>query len=331
MGAPMTASILHPTQETLARAADILRMGGLVAMPTETVYGLACDGTNADAVAGLYEAKGRPRFNPLIAHVASQKIAEREALFSPLARRMAGHFWPGPLTLVLPVAQTGRVCDLARAGLDTIALRRPAHPVAQALLEKFGDPLVAPSANRSGHVSPTRADHVRADLADRVGMILDGGPCERGLESTIVSCAGDTPVLLRAGAIATAGLEAFLGQPLARLDTHAGINAPGQLKSHYAPRASLRLDAATAMSGEGYLGFGDHCPRNDNLSPTGDLAEAAANLFAMLRDLDLRYARIAVAPIPQTGLGEAINDRLARAAYRDEPASTPRTPPCPLC
>lgn len=317
MGAPMTARLLPPTHESLARAADILRMGGLVAMPTETVYGLACDGTNADAVAGLYEAKGRPRFNPLIAHVASQQIAEREAVFSPLARKTAAHFWPGPLTLVLPVAQTGKVCDLARAGLDTIALRRPAHPVAQALLEKFGDPLVAPSANRSGHVSPTTAEHVRTDLAGRVAMILDGGPCERGLESTIVSFVGDTPVLLRAGAIATADLEAFLGQPLARLDKNAGINAPGQLKSHYAPRASLRLNAATAMSGEGYLGFGDHCPRNDNLSPTGDLAEAAANLFAMLRDLDMRYERIAVAPIPQTGLGEAINDRLARAAHRD--------------
>ena len=313
----MIARVLPPTQETIARAADILRMGGLVAMPTETVYGLACDGTNADAVAGLYEAKGRPRFNPLIAHVASQQIAEREAVFSPLARKTAEHFWPGPLTLVLPVAKTGKVCDLARAGLDTIALRRPAHPVAQALLEKFGDPLVAPSANRSGHVSPTTAEHVRADLAGRVGLILDGGPCERGLESTIVSFVGDTPVLLRAGAIATADLEAFLGQPLARLDTNAGINAPGQLKSHYAPRASLRLNAATPMSGEGFLGFGDHCPRRDNLSPTGNLAEAAANLFAMLRDLDFRYERIAVAPIPQTGLGEAINDRLTRAAHRD--------------
>lgn len=313
----MTARVLPPTPESLARAADILRIGGLVAMPTETVYGLACDGTNADAVACLYEAKGRPSFNPLIAHVASQAMAEREAVFSPLARKTAEHFWPGPLTLVLPVAKTGKVCDLARAGLDTIALRRPAHPVAQALLDTFNDPLVAPSANRSGHVSPTTAEHVRTDLADRIGMILDGGPCARGLESTILSFVGDAPVLLRAGAIATADLEAFLGHALARLDTNAGINAPGQLKSHYAPRASLRLNAATPMSGEGYLGFGDHCPRADNLSPTGDLAEAATNLFAMLRDLDYRYERIAVAPIPQTGLGEAINDRLARAAHRD--------------
>ena len=313
----MTATIVPPTPDILARAADILRIGGLVAMPTETVYGLACDAANPDAVAGLYEAKGRPRFNPLIAHVASQAMAEREAVFTPLARKAAERFWPGPLTIVLPVAPTASVCDLARAGLDTVALRRPVHPVAQALLDAFGGPLVAPSANKSGHVSPTTPEHVRTDLANRIAMILDGGPCAIGIESTIVDFTGDTPVLLRAGALETAQLEKCLGVTLARPGDDTGITAPGQLKSHYAPRATLRLNAATPMSGEGYLGFGDHCPREGNLSPTGDLAEAAANLFAMLRALDDRYERIAVAPIPHTGLGEAINDRLERAAHRD--------------
>ena len=313
----MTATIVPPTPDILARAADILRIGGLVAMPTETVYGLACDAANPDAVAGLYEAKGRPRFNPLIAHVASQAMAEREAVFTPLARKAAESFWPGPLTIVLPVAPTASVCDLARAGLDTVALRRPVHPVAQALLDAFGGPLVAPSANKSGHVSPTTPAHVRTDLADRVSLILDGGPCAIGIESTIVDFTGNTPVLLRAGALETEELENCLGVALARPDDRTGITAPGQLKSHYAPRAALRLNAATPMSGEGYLGFGDHCPREGNLSPKGDLAEAAANLFAMLRDLDMRYERIAVAPIPHTGLGEAINDRLERAAHRD--------------
>ena len=313
----MTARIVPPTQDILDRAADILRIGGLVAMPTETVYGLACDAANPDAVAGLYEAKGRPRFNPLIAHVASQAMAEREAVFTPLARKATERFWPGPLTIVLPVAPTASVCDLARAGLDTVALRRPVHPVAQALLDAFGGPLVAPSANKSGHVSPTTPEHVRTDLANRIAMILDGGPCAIGIESTIVDFTGDTPVLLRAGALETAQLEECLGVTLARPGDDTGITAPGQLKSHYAPRATLRLNAATPMSGEGYLGFGDHCPREGNLSPTGDLAEAAANLFAMLRALDDRYERIAVAPIPHTGLGEAINDRLERAAHRD--------------
>ena len=313
----MTATIVPPTPDILARAADILRIGGLVAMPTETVYGLACDAANPDAVAGLYEAKGRPRFNPLIAHVASQAMAEREAVFTPLARKAAECFWPGPLTIVLPAARTASVCDLARAGLDTVALRRPVHPVAQALLDAFGGPLVAPSANKSGHVSPTTPEHVRTDLADRIALILDGGPCAIGIESTIVDFTQDTPRLLRAGALETAELEECLGVTLARPDDSSGITAPGQLKSHYAPRATLRLNAATPMSGEGYLGFGDHCPREGNLSPKGDLAEAAANLFAMLRAFDARYERIAVAPIPHTGLGEAINDRLERAAHRN--------------
>ena len=313
----MFAPVLKPSTENIARAADCLRQGGLVAMPTETVYGLAADASNGEAVARLYEAKGRPRFNPLIAHVASLDMAAGEARFSPLAMRLAEHFWPGPLTLVLPVANTGRTCDLARAGLETIGLRRPDHAAAQALLDAFGGPLVAPSANRSGHVSPTTAAHVRADLGGRIDVILDGGPCARGIESTIVSLIDETPRLLRSGALPTDEIEAVLGLPLARRAPGADINAPGQLKSHYAPRAHLRLNAATAMSGEGFLGFGSHCPDADNLSPTGDLVEAAANLFAMLRALDARYERIAVAPIPQTGLGEAINDRLARAAHRD--------------
>ena len=313
----MTAPILDPTPAAIDRAVAALRAGSLVAMPTETVYGLAADASNGEAVAALYAAKGRPRFNPLIAHVAGLDMARREAVFSPLAEQLAARFWPGPLTLVLPLAGTARTSDLARAGLQTIALRCPAHTVARSLLNAFGGPLVAPSANRSGHVSATRAAHVRADLGEKIALILDGGPCARGIESTIISLADATPRLLRAGALARDEIEAVTGTPLVDRAAADAINAPGQLKSHYAPRAVLRLNAATAMAGEGYLGFGAHCPDADNLSPTGDLAEAAANLFAMLRDLDARFERIAVAPIPQTGLGEAINDRLARAAHRD--------------
>ncbi len=312
----MSASIVPVLPETVALAVEILSEGGLVAMPTETVYGLAADASNPDAVVRLYEAKGRPRFNPLIAHVSGLPMAMREAVFSPLAARLAQEFWPGPLTLVLPVIPGGTVCDLARSGLETIGLRCPSHMAASALITEFGRPVVAPSANRSGHVSPTRADHVAADLADRIDLILDGGPCEVGIESTILAVEGETVTLLRSGAVPANLLEAFIGKPLERA-SGSGITAPGMLKSHYAPKARLRLNVAEPESGEGYLGFGPGVREGLNLSPEGDLAEAATKLFAMLRALDARYDRIAVAPIPMDGLGEAINDRLARAAHRD--------------
>ncbi|KJS23901.1 MAG: translation factor Sua5 [Hyphomonadaceae bacterium BRH_c29] len=312
----MTA-IVPIQQGTLQLAAMHLRGGGLVAMPTETVYGLACNAANPDAVVRLYEAKGRPRFNPLIAHVASMEMAEQEAVFSPLAREIAAKFWPGPLTMVLPVASTGTVSDIARAGLDTIALRMPAHPGARALIETFGKPLVAPSANRSGHISPTTAQHVKEDLDGKVDLILDGGPCERGIESTIVSFVGEHPVLLRAGALETSVLNDALGGTLAVRGDEDGISAPGQLKSHYAPNARVRLDAEAPEPGEGWLAFGETPWPGLNLSETGDLREAAKTLFAALRTLDASHDRIAVAPVPNDGLGEAINDRLARAAHRD--------------
>ncbi len=286
-------------------------------MPTETVYGLACDAANGEAVARLYAAKGRPAFNPLIAHVPDLAMAEREGAFRPDARRLAEAFWPGPLTLVLPLAETHTVSPLARAGLASIGLRIPDHPVARALLEAFGRPLVAPSANPSGQVSPTEARHVMADLGERIDAVLDGGPCRAGIESSIVACLGERPALLRPGALARENIEAVLGAPLDGGDANqAAPSAPGQLARHYAPRARLRLNAGDAGQGEALLGFGT-AGGTLNLSPSGDLAEAAANLFTMLRALDETAERIAVSPIPMTGLGLAINDRLARAAKRD--------------
>lgn len=313
----MTARIVPPSEDTLQLAVQILRDGGLVAMPTETVYGLACDASNAEAVAKLYAAKGRPQFNPLIAHISSPDMAKREAVFSPVAGATASQFWPGPLTLVLPTTNAPTVCDLARSGLDTIAIRHPNHPVAHALIETFGGPLVAPSANKSGHISPTRAEHVLADLGEEIDLILDGGPCERGLESTIVSFVDEPALLLRAGSIDTQMIANFLEGKLHRRANSEAINAPGQLKSHYAPNASLRLNADAPLEGEAWLGFGPSPHRGLNLSPSGDLIEAASKLFAMMRALDQRFDKIAVAPIPQDGLGEAINDRLQRAAHRD--------------
>lgn len=312
----MSASVVPVLPDTVALAAEILSNGGLVAMPTETVYGLAADASSPEAVVALYEAKGRPRFNPLIAHVSGVQMAMREAVFSPLAAQLAMKFWPGPLTLVLPAIIGGTVCDLARSGLQTVGLRCPAHSAARALIEALGRPVVAPSANRSGHVSPTRADHVLTDLGDRIDLILDGGPCEVGIESTILAVEGDAVTLLRAGAIPSEALEAFIGQPLQRAGI-GDIAAPGMLKSHYAPKARVRLNAEAPMPGEGYLGFGPESRGGLNLSPSGDLAEAATKLFAMMRALDERFDRIAIAPIPMTGLGEAINDRLGRAAYRE--------------
>lgn len=308
----------------VAEAARCLGAGGLVAFPTETVYGLGAAATSGEAVARLYLAKGRPAFNPLIAHVPDLAAAREIARFSPLADQLAAAFWPGPLTLVLPRAAGCTVAELATAGLDTIAVRVPAHPVALDILRALGRPVVAPSANMSGHVSPTTADHVLADLNGRIDLIVDGGPTSVGVESTIVACLGQ-PMLLRTGGVTRAAIEAVLGQPLGEPD-HASDDeqplAPGMLTSHYAPRARVRLQATAVDPGEALLAFGDIAiPGVDkaacmmNLSASGDLVEAAANLFRCLRELDATGAkRIAVMPIPDEGLGEAINDRLRRAA-----------------
>jgi L-threonylcarbamoyladenylate synthase len=313
--------------EAIAEAAGSLAAGGLVAFPTETVYGLGADAGNGMAVARLYDAKGRPGFNPLIAHVADAAAARRLARFDVAAERLAAAFWPGPLTLVLPKADGCPVAELATAGLDTIAVRVPDHPVARALLTAFGRAIVAPSANRSGHVSPTTAQHVLADLRGRIDLILDGGATPVGIESTIVACIGE-PVLLRPGGTPRGEIERALGRPLAeRIAQAPGEEgqaplAPGLLASHYAPRTPMRLAARDVESGEALLAFGPSLPataqcavRVLNLSPRGDLIEAAANLFSHLRALDAAGARvIAVMPVPPTGLGEAINDRLTRAA-----------------
>ncbi|MHA7871523.1 MAG: L-threonylcarbamoyladenylate synthase [Hyphococcus sp.] len=344
MNQPLTAQIRN--------AADSIRRGGLVAMPTETVYGLAADATNDDAVAGIYEVKGRPQFNPLIVHVADAEMARRYVVFSPLAKTLSDAFWPGPLTLVLPRLQPSpraqatagispgedtqpvskasgshrhapkQLSLLVSAGLDTVAVRAPDHPVAQALLRAADRPLAAPSANRSGAVSPTTAQHVRESLGARVDMILDGGPCPVGVESTIVKIDGDDAVLLRPGGAARADIERIVGKglksPAAATDKP---EAPGMLASHYAPHARLRLNARRPRAGEAFLAFG---PAPDggavlNLSAAGNVREAAANLFAHLRALDALCAErglegIAAAPVPDEGLGEAVNDRLRRAA-----------------
>lgn len=307
--------------EAIKRAARLLRAGELVAFPTETVYGLGADARDGRAVARIFEAKGRPRFNPLIVHVTDLAEAERIALVGDAARALAQWFWPGPLTLVMRARPGSGISELATAGLDTIAVRVPSHPIALALLSASGLPIAAPSANISGHVSPTLAAHVAADLGDRVSLILDGGPCRHGLESTIVEASGDGIVLLRAGAVTAGEIEAASGRKLVRDSGDAGVrpSAPGQLESHYAPRARLRLDAARAEPGEALLAFGPRPAQHDgpmfNLSPAGDLLEAAASLFAALRELDRPdVTAIAVMAIPETGLGEAINDRLRRGA-----------------
>ena len=299
----------------ISAAAAALRRGGLVGMPTETVYGLAADATSGGAVAAIYAAKARPRFNPLIVHASSVEAAERLAVLSPAALALAGAFWPGPLTLVLPVAATGRVCELARAGLQTVALRMPGHPVALELIRAFGGPLAAPSANRSGYISPTTAQDVVAELGAESGFVLDGGPAQLGLESTIVAVLPGEPVrLLRPGGVSREALLTVVDELSALPAGH--IEAPGQLASHYAPRARLRMNAVAPEPGEAFLGFGPHHrDGSPNLSRSGDLTEAAANLFGMLRTLDASGAAgIAVAPVPAHGLGEAINDRLQRAA-----------------
>jgi L-threonylcarbamoyladenylate synthase len=312
------AVMLGVSDADLDRAAAVIRSGGLVAMPTETVYGLAADATNGLAVAAIYTAKGRPSFNPLICHVTGVAMAESCAEIPPLAHQLIARFWPGPLTLVLPRKATCPVASLATAGLDTIALRSPKHPAAIGLIARVGRPLAAPSANPSERLSPTTAQHVAESLASKIDIVLDGGPCAAGLESTIVMIAGDRAILLRPGALARAEIESVTG-PLDAPDAHAGVVAPGMMRRHYAPAARLRLDALTRGEDEAFLAFGEPpegVEASLNLSPRGDLAEAASNLFAMLHRLDSQHRAIAVAPIPHTGLGEGINDRLQRAAAR---------------
>lgn len=301
----------------IERAARLLRAGKLVAFPTETVYGLGADATSECAVAAVFAAKGRPHFNPLIVHVSGLEAAEALAGFDARARRIATQFWPGPLSLVLPRRDSSGLSLLASAGLDTVAIRVPAHPVAQQLLRAFGRPIAAPSANRSGRVSPTAAMHVAAELGEDIALILDAGRTPVGVESTVLDLTGAAPALLRPGGVTREALEALLG-PLAT-ETAGPTRSPGMLASHYAPALPLRLEAAEARPGEALLAFGPAAPPDFaeilSLSRSGDLAEAAANLFAMLRQLDRpRFTGIAVMPIPDKGLGRAINDRLRRAA-----------------
>ena len=315
----MAGRIVPATETGIAEAARLVRGGELAAFPTETVYGLGGDATDERAVARIFEAKGRPRFNPLIVHVPDLAAAERLALFDDRARAAARQFWPGPLTLVLKRRAESGLSLLASAGLDTVALRVPAHPVAQALLRAAGRPVAAPSANRSGRVSPTTAAHVAAELGDRTAVILDGGPTQIGLESAVLDLSGAAPILLRPGGVTLEELAARLG-PVAAVETDpAAPRSPGQLASHYAPALPLRLNATEARPGEALLAFGGgRAPGSAAamwLSRDGDLAEAAANLFAMLRALDQpEFSAIAVMPIPERGLGRAINDRLRRAA-----------------
>jgi L-threonylcarbamoyladenylate synthase len=310
----------------ISKAAAIIRAGRLVAMPTETVYGLAADATIDTAVARIFAAKGRPQFNPLIVHVTGADMAARYVEFPPVAERLAAAFWPGPLTLVLPRKADSAISLLASAGLDTIAVRAPNHKIAQALINAVGGPLAAPSANPSGAISPTCAQHVRDGLGDKVDMVLDGGPCVVGIESTIVKVEEDAVFLLRPGGVVREAIERVVGKPLSNPPHTDNPQAPGMLASHYAPRAPLRLNATAPKPGEAFLDFGktaEQGPNVLNLSSKGDITEAAANLFAYLRTLDALctehgLSRIAAAQIPMEGLGEAINDRLVRAAAPKE-------------
>ncbi|HKO73645.1 MAG TPA: L-threonylcarbamoyladenylate synthase [Bradyrhizobium sp.] len=323
MNVGLKTPILPADQAAVTAAARCLAAGGLVAFPTETVYGLGADATSAAAIARLYQAKGRPSFNPLIAHIRDGDGAAQIARFDAAAMALAEAFWPGPLTLVLPKSENCTIADLATAGLETVAIRVPAHPVAREILRAFGGPVVAPSANLSGHVSPTTAAHVQSDLADRIDLIVDGGPVEVGVESTIIACF-EQPMLLRPGGVPRAEIERVLGRALAQAP-HTNRSqplAPGMLASHYAPRTKVRLDAESVENGEALLAFGSGAIPGANaanvvmnLSMRGDLNEAAANLFGHLRALDANGARaIAVMPVPHHGLGEAINDRLRRAS-----------------
>lgn len=311
--------VVPATEGSIALAAQRLRAGKLVAFPTETVYGLGADATNGEAVAGIFAAKSRPRFNPLIVHVPDMAAAERLVVFCDVSRTLAAELWPGALTLVLPKRPDCPIADLTTAGLDTLAIRVPSHPLATRILRASDVPVAAPSANRSGHVSATEAAHVAADLAGVDVLIVDGGAAPLGVESTVVTVRDGRVILLRPGGVTAEAIEQVTARPVQR-STHADRpTSPGQLASHYAPRAKLRLNATTVASGEALLAFGpdvlQHAGSRANLSPRGDLKEAAANLFSALRTLDASGAStIAVMPIPHAGLGEAINDRLQRAA-----------------
>ena len=311
-------TIVAATKESIDRAAEALAKGEIVAFPTETVYGLGANALNAAAVAKVFAAKDRPRFNPLIVHVRGEEEAEAYAVINDTARKLMRAFWPGPLSLVLPRETGCAIADLVSAGLDTIALRAPSHPVARALLEATKLPIAAPSANRSGRVSPTTAAHVEAELGRLPAMILDGGPCTLGLESTVLGIDGDEVSLLRLGALPRKEIEKVLGRKFAARQAGSHVTSPGQLATHYAPVTPLRLDASKPRRGEAFLAFGPNAPSFAgpaiNLSRRGDLVEAAANFFAALRTLDeAGVETIAVMPIPDHGLGEAINDRLKRA------------------
>lgn len=318
MNARKTAKLENTTAD-ISVVVDLLRAGKLVALPTETVYGLGADATNGQAVAQIYAAKGRPSFNPLIIHVADLEQAEKYAVFNDTARQFAQAFWPGPLTLVLPLRKDHGISELVTAGLDTIAIRVPAHKLAQDILQTFGKPIAAPSANISGRVSPTTPAHVLADLDGVIDAVIDGGACAVGLESSIVKIDGDDAALLRAGGVSLEALNSCLERDVRTPDDPDAPQSPGQLQSHYAPSAAVRLNATHKMDGEVLLGFGAQDAADINLSPKADLVEAAAKLFAALRDIDT-LARtkgattIAVSPIPATGLGLAINDRLNRAS-----------------
>jgi L-threonylcarbamoyladenylate synthase len=311
---PQNARILPLSEAAVAEAARLILAGEPVAMPTETVYGLAADATSEAAVARIYEAKGRPSFNPLIVHVADLAEAELYGRFEDPARAVAHAFWPGPVTLVVPLREGSGIAAAVTAGLPTVALRCPAHPAMRALIAASGRPLAAPSANASGRISPTCAEHVLESLAGRIPLVIDGGPAERGLESTIVGITGDSIRLLRPGPVAFEEIAAAAG--LARTEGSGAIEAPGQLASHYAPRKPLRLDASSAEQGEWLIGFGT-VAGDDSLSESGDLKEAAERLFAALHRAEAApRPRIAVAPIPDRGIGAAINDRLRRAVAR---------------
>lgn len=305
MTAPSTPFMSIPA------AVSALQAGQIVALPTETVYGLAADAASGEAVARIYAAKGRPQFNPLIVHVFDADAAGKIAHIPTQAERLISRFWPGPLSLVVPLKPDAAVASLALAGLDTVALRSPEHPIFREVLSTLGRPLVAPSANRSGRISPTSAQDVAEEFGGDV-PVVDGGQCARGIESTIVGFTADRPALLRPGALSVEDIEAVLGEPLASAGEE--IAAPGMMTSHYAPNAALRLDAHRAKDSELLLGFGGTKGARLDLSPSGDLGEAAANLFAYLRSLDREGRPLAVAPIPREGLGLAINDRLQRAA-----------------
>ncbi len=305
--------ILTAQPQDIRQAAALLQAGQLVAFPTETVYGLGADARQGEAVAALYAAKGRPSFNPLIAHVHSIEAAKRHVIWTETANKLAEAFWPGPLTLVLPLRDGHDISHLVTAGLETLGVRIPAHPAARALLSALDGPVAAPSANPSGRISPTTAAHVVAGLDGRIAAIVDDGPCGVGVESTIVGLSGETPILLRPGGLAQEDIEAVLGHPLQLRDASDPLTAPGQLLSHYAPRAKVRLNVTTPDPAELFLGFGTmSCDLN--LSDSADLVEAAANLFGHLHQLDAMDKPIAGAPIPEHGLGAAINDRLRRAA-----------------